>query len=50
MCNSLVNTHAIVYVDDIIVGGSTQEEHDSNLEKVLLRLAEMEMHINTEKV
>lgn len=35
MCSFLADTEAVVYVDDLLVGGKDQEEHDVNLGKVL---------------
>lgn len=50
MCNILVKTRAIVYVDDILVGGKDPAEHDRNLGDVLARMQEAGMHINKSKV
>lgn len=33
MCSIRVDTEAVVYVDDLLVGGKDKEEHDQNLEK-----------------
>ena len=38
-----------VIVDDIIVYGKTMEEHDANLEKVMQRLQEINLHLNIKK-
>ena len=37
-------------VDDIIVFGSTQEEHDANVIRFLERCLEINLHFNPEKV
>lgn len=50
MCNSLADTHVIVYVDHILIGGATEEEHDRELEEVLTRLSRMQIHVNPDKV
>lgn len=50
LCNALIDTHVVVYVDDIFVGGRTKEEHHRNLGQVFKRLAEMGMHVNMSKV
>lgn len=39
----------VVYLDDLLVTGSTQEEHDERLEKLLLRLASYGILLNKEK-
>ena len=36
--------------DDIIVFGSTQEEHDANVIRFLERCLEIDLHLNPEKV
>ncbi|XP_067634016.1 uncharacterized protein [Eurosta solidaginis] len=41
--------HAFAYIDEIIVIGSTFEEHIQNLREVLLRLQCANLRINTEK-
>lgn len=38
-----------VYMDDVLVGGSTVEEHDSNLEKVLKRAQSLGIRFNKQK-
>lgn len=38
MCQALERTDAIAYVDDILIDGSTHEEHDVGLRKVLREL------------
>ena len=35
--------------DDILIWGSTQQEHNDNLEKVLLRLKESGLKVNKDK-
>lgn len=46
----LVDTCAIVHVDDLLVRGKDQAEHNANVLQILKRLGEMGMHINQEKV
>lgn len=41
--------HVVVYLDDIIITGSNDEEHLSTLEAVLKRLAEYGLHVKKEK-
>lgn len=50
ICNILTKTKAIVYVDDLLVGGRSQEDHDKNLGEVLARLQEARMHVNRDKI
>lgn len=50
MCNVLVDTTAIVYVNDLIVRGRTQAEHNLNLGEVLGKLKRAGMHIKREKM
>ena len=38
-----------IIVDDIIVYGKTREEHDRNLEQVMQRLQEINLHLNIKK-
>ena len=45
----LNNVICMVYVDDIIVFGKTEEEHDGNLCKVLERLKEHGYKISIDK-
>ena len=42
-------THVTVYLDDIVVTGSTEEEHLRNLEEVLRRLTEAGVHLKKDK-
>lgn len=39
----------IVYMDDLLIYGPTEEEHDRTLEEVLRRLKDMNMKINETK-
>ena len=41
--------HVVVYLDDIVVSGSLDEEHIHNLEKVLSRLSNAGIHLKKEK-
>lgn len=50
MCNMLVNTQAVVYVDDLLVGGRTQAKHNRNFSDVLSRLNQAGMYVNREKM
>lgn len=45
--NGLLNTFA--YIDDVIVGGKTLEEHDKNLEKFLSAASKYNISLNAEK-
>ena len=38
-----------IYLDDIVVHGSCQEEHDSRLQEVLQRLADYHLTLNSQK-
>ena len=38
-----------IIVDDIIVFGKTREEHDWNLDAVMQRLQEINLHLNIKK-
>lgn len=38
------------YVDDIIVGGANMEEHYRNLELLLKKIKNMNLHINERKM
>lgn len=42
-------TGVVCMMDDVLVHGKTQEEHDERLRKVLLRLQETGMTLNSEK-
>ena len=48
--NHLIDIKCNVYLDDIIVYGSTEQEHDENLEIVLKRLQENKFKINLQKI
>lgn len=50
MCNILVDTKAVVYVDDPLMGGKNEAEHDANLGEVLSKLEQVGMHINKDKM
>ena len=39
----------MVYLDDILVNGASQEEHQANLKEVLRRLAEAGLHLKKDK-
>jgi hypothetical protein len=39
----------IVYVDDILIGGRTREEHDRTLRELLARLQEVGLHVKESK-
>ena len=41
--------HVICYLDDILITGSTESEHNSNLEEVLCRLEEYGMRLRLDK-
>ena len=41
--------HVICYLDDILITGSTESEHNNNLEEVLCRLEEYGMHLRLDK-
>ena len=45
----LVNKHCFVYLDDIIIFGSTIQEHNTNLAIVLQRLRELDLKIQPDK-
>ncbi|MCP4539773.1 MAG: RNA-directed DNA polymerase, partial [Chloroflexi bacterium] len=40
---------AVAYIDDILIFGATQEEHDANLEAVLRKLAEKDFRLQMGK-
>ena len=42
-------SHVICYIDDILVIGVTEAEHDNNLDEVLRRLQEHGVHLKQEK-
>ena len=43
-------TKAVIYQDDILIGGSNQEEHDENLEEVLKVMEVHCLHTNRQKI
>jgi hypothetical protein len=45
----LRNLACIVYIDDILVFGKTEEEHDRNLQSILNRLEQYILQINVDK-
>lgn len=45
----LINKHCFVYLDDIIIFGSTIQEHNTNLAMVLQRLRELRLKIQPDK-
>jgi Reverse transcriptase (RNA-dependent DNA polymerase)/RNase H-like domain found in reverse transcriptase/Integrase core domain/Aspartyl protease len=45
----LLETACLVYIDDILVYGTTMDEHDRNLRKVLTRLEEYNLEENRDK-
>ena len=44
----LINKHCFVYLDDIIIFGSTIQEHNTNL-AIVLRLRELDLKIQPDK-
>lgn len=50
MLQALEMTKVVVFVDDLLVGGSPMEEDDNDLRQVFLRLEQMGMHINPGKL
>ena len=49
MTQALRELPVVIYIDDLITGGSTKKEHDQNLNLVLKKLSEMEVYLNAEK-
>lgn len=50
MCNILTRLKGVVcLIDDVLVCGTTQEEHDQNLLAVLRRIQEVGLTLNREK-
>lgn len=49
MCNILVDTKAVVYVDDVLVKGKYKKDHDANLGEVPKRVHHVGMHIGKKK-
>lgn len=47
---ALAGTPVVSYVDNLIIGGRSREEHDQNLELVLKSLSELNMHLNEGKM
>ena len=45
----LMYKKCLVYIDDILVFGETEKEHDENLEQIMNRLKKYKMNINQEK-
>ncbi|MGL5708136.1 MAG: reverse transcriptase domain-containing protein [Aeromonas sp.] len=45
----IINEICIVYIDDILVFGRTEDEHDKNFEKVVDRIKEYKLQENLEK-
>ena len=46
----LINTGKVVsFIDDIIIGTETEEEHDELVEEVVNRLAENDLYVKLEK-
>lgn len=41
---------ALLYVDDLHVGGRNEGEHDRNLKDVIKILLRAKMHVNTTKI
>ena len=50
LLESLIGNCCQVYLDDIIIYGKNEKEHDENLNKVLTELTKMKFKINDEKV
>ena len=42
-------THVTAYLDDIVITGTTEEEHLCNLKEVLRRLLKASVHLKKEK-
>ena len=51
--NNLVKEYSlqgtVAYLDNIIIGGETQEEHDNNVEKFMLMIKELGITLNKDK-
>ena len=46
----LINTDKVVsFINDVIIGTETEEEHDELVEEVVRRLAENDLYIKLEK-
>lgn len=45
----LSNLKGVGYIDDVMVYGKTQQEHDNNVEKFLARIEEMNIELNDRK-
>ena len=41
--------NVFAYIDDLVVGGATIEEHDNNLHELLNRIQDYGLHVNIEK-
>lgn len=46
----LASYQVVMFVDDFLVGGKTQEEQNKNLSEVLSKLREAGMHENKRKI
>ena len=47
---NLINTGKVVsFINDVIIGTETEEEHDELVEEVVRRLAENDLYIKLEK-
>ena len=49
MLESLLDEACLVYIDDILIFGMTEKDHDMNLAKVLSRLEEYQLEENLDK-
>ncbi|KAG0439367.1 Transposon Ty3-I Gag-Pol polyprotein [Dictyocoela muelleri] len=47
--NEFIGNNCFVYMDDILIYGKTEEEHDENLNDILKRLKSFNLKINKEK-
>ena len=47
--DNLLQGHAVVYIDNILITGRTEEEHLRTLDKVLQILENVGMHLKKEK-
>jgi hypothetical protein len=48
--NEFIDKKCCVYLDDIIIFGKTEEEHDANLELILETLEKKKFEINKTKM
>lgn len=50
MVQALAGTKAVVYLDDLLIGGATLQEHELNLWNLLSRLEKVGFHVNKSKI